>query len=170
MKVLPRFLLVNAILFLACSCQQKAFIDEPKETELSDGFQSDRIETVINDLENIEKKIIYLEDESDLLKIRSRWVDAQMSAARSRRGELQLAKEMAKYGRLNERLPGDSGFLNTGQRKNWNQTLHQKKKLSEQLFAIARLIERDLVDAESEFAQKHNSRELNASSVEVVLD
>ncbi len=170
MKVFSGFLVGHAILFLACSCQHNAVTSGPKENEFSDGFKSEKLESAIDELEDIEKQIIYLEDESNLLKIRSKWVDAKLIATRSRRGELKLAKEMARYGALNERLPDESGFLKTSQRNNWNQKLHHKKNVSEKLFAISRLVERDFLEAKSEFARKHNTSELNASLDAVILD
>ena len=83
--------------------------------------------------------------ESEWLDLRTQVVEAEKYTSECRASELTLAGQMANFGSMDQRIPGE-GFINAEQRVRWNAQLEIKKKARVTAEARANLLRRDLED------------------------
>ena len=150
-------LLLYFLLSLSCRHTEKK---EPTVSATSDGFLDDQALLIGDDISVSEVRIDRLNDEASWLKLRIRTVEAMRIAELTKLSELELAKEMAKYGRLNDRFPDEEGFLKTADKSLWNYQLMEKRAASEKTAAISRLIERDLNDLTKNLQSKYGDKKI----------
>ena len=141
-------------ILLSFSCRHTEKIEPVADAEL-DGFSSENSLVIEDKISVSEARIDRLNDETSWLKLRIRAVEARRIAELTKLSELELAREMAKYGRLNDRFPGEVGFLETADRSLWNYKLMEKTAASEKTAAVSRLIERDLNDLTKNLQTKY---------------
>ena len=127
-----------------------------------DGFSEEKSLVIEDEISNSEARIDRLNDEASWLKLRIRAVEARRVAELTKLSELELAREMEKYGRLNDRFPGEVGFLKTADRSLWNDQLMEKRVASEKTAAVSRLIERDLNDLTKKSSRNTVIKKLSA--------
>ena len=158
-----RTVLLFACPLLGISCKHTEKKNELFVEVVEDGFSGINTDSITVKIDHSLKSLDRLKDESKWLKLRTRVVEARKLATRTKLSELELAKEMAKYGGLNDRLPGESGFIKHSQRGVWNTKLMDKKNTSERTAAIARVLERDLNDFKVQLRTKYQGFDFNSS-------
>lgn len=149
-------------IFFSYSCRHteiSAPVPDPRPST-SDGFSEKQLPGLEDEINDCRTRIDRLNDESNWLRLRIRAVEARKIAELTNLSELELTKEMAKYGRLNERFPGKVGFLKADDKTLWNYQLQEKRGASEKTAAVARLIERDLIDFKKDLQPKYAERKI----------
>tara|TARA_B100002019_G_scaffold120056_1_gene103050 strand:- start:1761 stop:2252 length:492 start_codon:yes stop_codon:yes gene_type:complete len=137
------FYLVFLLIF--SGCQSGRSLDSSEKPE--DAFTQSSFEEISLELKEQEDLKQSLQFESEWLKLRSQFIDAEKYARECRIAELKLAAEMARFGSLDQRLPGQ-GFITDVQRDRWNTQLETKKATRITAVARANLLLRDLKDLE----------------------
>ncbi len=143
MYKLISFYLVFLLIF--SGCQSGRSLDSSEKPE--DAFTQSSFEEISLELKEQEDLKQSLQFESEWLKLRSQFIDAEKYARECRIAELKLAAEMARFGSLDQRLPGQ-GFITDVQRDRWNTQLETKKATRITAVARANLLLRDLKDLE----------------------
>ena len=83
-------------------------------------------------------------------------MEARKIAELTNLSELELTKEMAKYGRLNERFPGKVGFLKADDKTFCGITNYKRKRrIGKNGSGCLVLIERDLIDFKKDLQPKY---------------
>lgn len=141
-KLIP-FYLVFLLIF--SGCQSGRSLDSSEKPE--DAFTQSSFEEISLELKEQDDLKQSLQFESEWLKLRSQFIDAEKYARECRIAELKLAAEMARFGSLDQRLPGQ-GFITDVQRDRWNTQLETKKATRITAGARANLLLRDLKDLE----------------------
>jgi hypothetical protein len=95
-----------------------------------------------------------LEEEAEWLRMRLQMVEAEMHATLVRGTELKLRMEMAKYGQINERIPGEEGFINDRQRAIWDARMDITREEYRYAQAKVRLLQRDLDEIRERLAER----------------
>ena len=145
--------------FLSFSCRHTEKIKPVADAE-PDGFSEEKSLVIEDEISNSEAIIDRLNDEASWLKLRIRAVEARRVAELTKLSELEFGREMEKYGRLNDRFPGEVGFLKTADRSLWNDQLMEKRAASEKTAAVSRLIERDLNDLTKKLQSKYGDKKI----------
>lgn len=123
---------------------------EEEEPAQKDAFSPNSLEAVTQEkLDNSDSRI-KLQKEAHWLRLRQKMVAAELKANQLRETELMLASEMAKYGKLNERMPDNEGFVDERKRLIWNARLNIAHDEYKQANAKVRLLQRDLEDYRAE--------------------
>jgi len=123
---------------------------EEEEPAQKDAFSPNSLEAVTQEkLDNSDSRI-KLQKEAHWLRLRQKMVAAELKANQLRETELMLASEMAKYGKLNERMPDNEAFLDERKRLIWNARLNIAHDEYKQANAKVRLLQRDLEDYRAE--------------------
>jgi len=123
---------------------------EEEEPAQKDAFSPNSLEAVTQEkLDNSDSRI-KLQNEAHWLRLRQKMVAAELKANQLRETELMLASEMAKYGKLNERMPDNEGFVDERKRLIWNARLNIAHDEYKQANAKVRLLQRDLEDYRAE--------------------
>ncbi len=130
------------------------------------GFTAKETAAIDETIETNELRISRLQDEAKWLKLQARLVEARRVAARTKGAELELSSELAKYGRLDESLPGSEGFLLEEQRRIWNSRLQARREASQRTAAAARLLARELEDFQKELRKKYEGIEFKSPLAE----
>lgn len=145
------FVLVTLCAVIACRTTSN-LPTESKVEPNRDGFIHGSIEEINQAIEVNQKQGRALAYESEWLKLRAQVVDAEKYVSECRASELTLAGQMAKFGSMDQRIPGE-GFINAEQRVRWNAQLEMKKKARVTAEARANLLRRDLEDFRVEIGQ-----------------
>ena len=95
-----------------------------------------------------------MEMELKWLVLRQKLVAARIEVESAREAELKLALDMARYGDMEERLPGKRGFIEAGQRKAWESRLLFKSEERERAQTVVRLLLRDMKDLEGKLSHR----------------
>lgn len=123
---------------------------EAEEPAQKDAFAPNSLEAVTQEkLDNSDSRT-KLQKEAHWLRLRQKMVAAELKANQLRETELMLASEMAKYGKLNERMPDNQGFVDERKRLIWNARLNIAHDEYKQANAKVRLLQRDLEDYRAE--------------------
>ena len=123
---------------------------EVEEPAQKDAFAPNSLEAVTQEkLDNSDSRT-KLQKEAHWLRLRQKMVAAELKANQLRETELMLASEMAKYGKLNERIPDNQGFVDERKRLIWNARLKIAHDEYKQANAKVRLLQRDLEDYRAE--------------------
>ena len=126
---------------------------EEEEPAQKDAFSPNSLEAVTQEkLDNSDSRI-KLQKEAHWLRLRQKMVAAELKANQLRETELMLASEMAKYGKLNERMPDNEGFVDERKRLIWNARLNIAHDEYKQANAKVRLLQRDLEDYRAELKE-----------------
>ena len=104
-----------------------------------------------NDLESQRK---LLEMEVKWLVLRQKIVLAEIDAKLAKESEVRLALEMARFGEMEEMLPGEEGFIEQGQRRAWETRLRVRKEETAKAEAKVRLLIRDMNDLLGKLAHR----------------
>ena len=80
------------------------------------------------------------------LDLRQRQVEAEIELRQAMEFENALALEMARFGEMDKRLPGEKGFIDSSQRRAWETRLLGRKRETEKAAARVRLVDRDMND------------------------
>jgi len=145
------FVLVTLCAVIACRTTSN-LPTESKVEPNRDGFIHGSIDDINQAIEVNQKQGRTLAYESEWLKLRAQVVDAEKYVSECRASELTLAGQMAKFGSMDQRIPGE-GFINAEQRVRWNAQLEMKKKARVTAEARANLLRRDLEDLRIEIGQ-----------------
>jgi len=146
-------------ILLSSSCRHAREV-EPTAVAVPDGFSGKQSFVIEDELSVCEERIEKLNDESGWLKLRIRAVEARKLAELTKLSELKLAMEMEKYGRINNRFPGEVGFLKADDRSLWSDQLQERRTASEKTAAVSRLIERDLNDLKKILQSKYEEKKI----------
>ena len=111
----------------------------------ADGFSHNSFVEIIQQAENNQRKKKSLVLESEWLKLRLQVVEAEKYACSARSAEFELASEMARFGSLDKKLPGE-GFIGGHQRIHWNAQLESMRSSTITAEARSNLLRRDLFD------------------------
>jgi len=95
-----------------------------------------------------------LEEEADWLRVRLQMVEAELKANRTKEIELKLLLEMAKYAKSSDWLPDGEGFITDRQKAIWDARLDVTREDYKLSLAKVRLLQRDLDELRSEFAER----------------
>ena len=128
----------------ACQSGRSLNYTETKEVPL-DGFSDISYEKITAELEDVQNNRKSLQFEAEWLNLCTMVVDAEKYACECRLTELKLAKQMAKFGSFDHRMP-DHGFIDDAERDRWNAQLEVKKSSRITAEARANLLRRDLSD------------------------
>jgi hypothetical protein len=151
---LPKaFFFVLVTLCAASSCRTTSSLpaESPAEAK-TDGFIHGSLDDINQAIKENHKHGRALAFESEWLDLRTQVVEAEKYASECRASELTLAGQMAKFGSMDQRIPGE-GFINAEQRVRWNAQLEIKKKARVTAEARANLLRRDLEDLRVEIEQ-----------------
>ena len=147
------FFFVLVTLCAACSCRTTSpLLTESQGEATADGFIHGSVEEINQGIEENQNHGRALAFESEWLDLRAQVVEAEKYASECRASELTLAGQMAKFGSMDQRIPGE-GFINAEQRVRWNAQLEIKKKARVTAEARANLLRRDLEDLRVEIGQ-----------------
>ena len=80
------------------------------------------------------------------LVLRQKLVKSEIELRQAREFENALAMEMARYGEMEKRFPGEKGFIAPAQRRAWDARLLGRKRETEKAAARVRLLVRDMND------------------------
>ena len=80
------------------------------------------------------------------LVLRQKLVKSEIELRQAREFENALALEMARYGEMEKRFPGEKGFIDPAQRRAWDARLLGRKRETEKAAARVRLLVRDMND------------------------
>lgn len=142
------------MVFLFCSCRPREIQSTPKEPVgepvRKDAFDPNSTEGFTQEMLDNSDSRIKLKKEAHWLLLRQKMVTAELQANHLRETELMLASEMSKYGKLNERIPDNQGFVDERKRVIWNARLNIAHDEYKQANAKVRLLQRDLDDYRAE--------------------
>jgi len=148
-RVSPKLsILVIALVFLFGSCRSKEAqpAEQQAEDVPMDGFDPNSLSAI----QKTQSDNLYtrqkLQEEAKWLQMRLKMVGAELQANQLRQAELTLSSEMSKYGKLNERMPDNHGFVDERKRVIWNARLNIAHDEYKQATAKVRLLQRDLDD------------------------
>lgn len=128
----------------SCHFNRTATIDSDLPSK-ADGFSHNSFVKISQQAEENHRKKKSLVLESEWLKLRLQVVEAEKYACSTRSAELELAAEMARFGSLDKKLPGE-GFIGGNQRAHWNAQLESMHSSTITAEARANLLRRDLFD------------------------
>jgi len=103
-------------------------------------------QTLSLERKNVAKEKKLLEMELQWLVLRQKLVKAEIELRQAREFENALALEMARYGEMEKRFPGEKGFIDPAQRRAWDVRLLARKGETEKASARVRLLVRDMKD------------------------
>jgi len=148
---IPSLVLFLVFLFGSCRSREVQSIPEPvAEPAVNDAFDPNSLEALTQEkLDNSDSRI-RLQKEAHWLRLRQKMVASELQANQLRETELMLASEMAKYGKLNERMPDNQGFVDERKRVIWNARLSIAHNDYKHANAKVRLLQRDLDDYRAE--------------------
>jgi hypothetical protein len=138
------FLLFCLIGISSCSFNRTANINSDHPSK-ADGFSNNSYIEISQQAEENRRKKKSLVLESEWLKLRLQVVEAEKYACSARSAELELASEMARFGSLDKKLPGE-GFIEGNQRIHWNAQLESMHSSTITAEVRANLLRRDLFD------------------------
>jgi len=152
---LPKvFLLVLPFLGAVVSCRTTGTSHADGNAETApDAFVQSSVEEIEQDTLANDRKAQALALESEWLKLRVLVVEAEKYACECLDSELKLAAQMAQFGSMDQRIPGE-GFINSEQRVRWNAQLEGRKKARITAEARANLLRRDLEDLRVEIVKE----------------
>ncbi len=132
---------------MLCSCQrtERAFDQNLPERGFV-GLGEASFQSLSFERNNITKEKKLLEMELQWLVLRQKMVKAEIELRQAREFENALALEMARYGDMEKRLPGEEGFIASAQRRAWETRLLGRKQETEKAAARVRLLVRDMND------------------------
>lgn len=153
MRVSPKLsILAFGLVFLFGSCRSKEA--QPAEKQAKgvpiDGFDPNSLSAIENSQSDNSYSRQKLQEEAKWLRMRLKMVGAELQANQLRETELILSSQMSKYGKMNERMPGNQGFVDERKRVIWNARLNIAHDEYKQATAKVRLLQRDLDDYRAE--------------------
>jgi len=128
----------------SCHFNRAATIDSDLLSK-ADGFSHNSFVEISQQAQENQQKKKALVLESEWLKLRLQVVGAEKYACSARSAELELASELARFGSLDKKLPGE-GFIGGNQRVHWNAQLESMRSSTITAEARANLLRRDLFD------------------------
>jgi hypothetical protein len=128
----------------SCHFNRTANIDSDHPSK-ADSFSNNSYIEISQQAEENRRKKKSLVLESEWLKLRLQLVEAEKYVCSVRSVELKLASEMARFGSLDKKLPGE-GFIEGNQRNHWNAQLESRRSSTITAEARANLLRRDLFD------------------------
>ena len=134
-------------LLVLCSCQRAGGPPDAVRPEKGFGnlggstFQSLGLQR-----KSLSRERELLEMELQWLDLRQRQVEAEIELRQAMEFENALALEMARFGEMDKRLPGEKGFIEPSQRRAWETRLLGRKRETEKAAARVRLVDRDMKD------------------------
>jgi len=103
---------------------------------------------------DLERKRKLLEMEMKWLVLRQKLVLSEIDAKLAKESEVSLAVEMARFGEMEEMLPGEEGFIKQGQRRAWETRLRVRREETAKAEAKVRLLIRDMNDLLGKLAHR----------------
>jgi hypothetical protein len=128
----------------SCHFNRTATIDSDLLSK-ADGFSHNSFVEISQQAQENQQKKKALVLEFEWLKLRLQVVGAEKYACSARSAELELASELARFGSLDKKLPGE-GFIGGNQRVHWNAQLESMRSSTITAEARANLLRRDLFD------------------------
>ena len=138
------FVFFCLIAFSSCHFNRTGSVDSDLLSK-ADGFSHNSFVEISQQAQENQQKKKALVLESEWLKLRLQVVGAEKYACSARSAELELASELARFGSLDKKLPGE-GFIGGNQRVHWNAQLESMRSSTITAEARANLLRRDLFD------------------------
>jgi len=133
--------------FALCSCQRaERALDQNHPERGFGGLGGVSFQSLSLERKHIAKEKKLLEMELQWLVLRQKLVKSEIELRQAREFENALALEMARYGEMEKRFPGEEGFIDSAQRSVWDARLLARKRETEKASARVRLLVRDMKD------------------------
>jgi len=133
--------------FSLCSCQRAEHsLDQNLPERGFGGLSGASFQSLSLERKNVAKEKKLLEMELQWLVLRQKLVKSEIELRQAREFENALALEMARYGEMEKRFPGEEGFIDPAQRRAWDARLLGRKRETEKASARVRLLVRDMKD------------------------
>jgi hypothetical protein len=133
--------------FALCSCQRTEHtLDQNLPERGFGGLGEASFQSLSLKRKNLAKEKKLLEMEFQWLVLRQKLVRSEIELRQAQEFENALALEMARYGEMEKRFPGEEGFIDPAQRRAWDARLIGRKQETEKAAARVRLLVRDMND------------------------